>query len=736
MKSLNLLFVASVIVFVSCSETKEFEPVAESVFAADVTNIVAKFQDPMSDDAETRATFDRYSIKFLWAAGDTVGIFPNTGDQVSFPIKEEGDGKEYVNFNGGGWGLKTTSTYYAYYPFSRKNFWGYDAKDLMKVSFSNQRQNGKNSADFADTCPFVSYGTNLNGNINFTFNLLASYAIFTVTVPKATTYVKAILTTEDGADCFIQEGTYDLAGTTANAAPSITGKTYGSSITLDLDNVTCSSADESFTVFMNVPPTDVLSSSVRLELVDSQGNTYSAEPDRAIGQFKQGFYYARSFNYGSIVFADAKVKEICVANWDTNSDGELSYGEAASVTDIGTVFKENSEITTFNELQYFTGLTSIPDQAFYDCSNLSSVIIPTNVTSFGSLAVANTGLTSILLPNVTSLSDEAFGNCRNVVSIDIPNVTTVGNFAFAGCGALENLNAPKVISVGHDAFAWTSSLKTLSLPEATTFVFEGTNYAMFWNSSITQLELPKLTSDIVNFFGGYDLVKLSIPKVKRIISSGSGPFRWHDKLVDLDISSIEEIIGEEGFAGCTALESVNAPKLKSIGYCAFSGCTSLKSFIAPEVTVIEQGGLAGADFTSINMPNLSEIGMSAFGGCGNLEEFSSSLIKEIPHNAFSGCTNLKTIILPNFIRAGQGAFANIEHLETLYLGTGLNGLDDDLVDYNDLDGIYLQYASNNFESVFENTDLSNCTLYLPKRFKDRIINNLNKEAFKEVIYVE
>ena len=59
-----------------------------------------------------------------------------------------------------------------------------------------------------------------------------------------------------------------------------------------------------------------------------------------------------------IEFTDAKVKEICVNNWDTNKDGELSLYEAATVTELGYAFSSNLEITSFNEFQYFTGLTS------------------------------------------------------------------------------------------------------------------------------------------------------------------------------------------------------------------------------------------------------------------------------------------------------------------------------------------------------------------------------------------
>lgn len=52
----------------------------------------------------------------------------------------------------------------------------------------------------------------------------------------------------------------------------------------------------------------------------------------------------------NINFADAEVKAICVKNWDTNGDGELSKTEAAAVTDLGNVFQSNKNINSFDEL--------------------------------------------------------------------------------------------------------------------------------------------------------------------------------------------------------------------------------------------------------------------------------------------------------------------------------------------------------------------------------------------------
>ena len=68
-----------------------------------------------------------------------------------------------------------------------------------------------------------------------------------------------------------------------------------------------------------------------------------------------------------IAFADENVKAICVANWDLDGDGELSEKEARAVTTLGGVFEDNTSIESFDELDFFTGLTYIGSWAFYGC---------------------------------------------------------------------------------------------------------------------------------------------------------------------------------------------------------------------------------------------------------------------------------------------------------------------------------------------------------------------------------
>lgn len=85
-----------------------------------------------------------------------------------------------------------------------------------------------------------------------------------------------------------------------------------------------------------------------------------------------------------IEFADSTVKQLCVSNWGGNVyTGELTYGEAKQVTSLGSVFKSKTAITSFNELAYFHGLTSLVNGEFAGCTNLMDIVIPSNITTIG-----------------------------------------------------------------------------------------------------------------------------------------------------------------------------------------------------------------------------------------------------------------------------------------------------------------------------------------------------------------
>lgn len=128
-----------------------------------------------------------------------------------------------------------------------------------------------------------------------------------------------------------------------------------------------------------------------------------------------------------INFADAIAKEICVEKWDKNKDGCLSYTEAAAVKYFpsGDDMFANTSVKTINELAYFTGITSVPYEFCYYCSNLTSITIPDDVTSIGDSAFYKcSSLTSITIPEgVTRIDEKAFWGCTSLTTIYIKATT-------------------------------------------------------------------------------------------------------------------------------------------------------------------------------------------------------------------------------------------------------------------------------------------------------------------------
>ena len=85
-------------------------------------------------------------------------------------------------------------------------------------------------------------------------------------------------------------------------------------------------------------------------------------------------------------------------------------------------------------------VTAIDNVAFFNCPNLTDVVIPETVTAIGNTTFKGcTSLTSITIPNsVTRMGLYAFENCTALNNVVIGSgMTSIGIMAFHGCTALE-----------------------------------------------------------------------------------------------------------------------------------------------------------------------------------------------------------------------------------------------------------------------------------------------------------
>ena len=110
---------------------------------------------------------------------------------------------------------------------------------------------------------------------------------------------------------------------------------------------------------------------------------------------------------------------------------------------------------------------SIPEDAFSDCSNLTSITLPAGITKIGTSAFSGcSNLTSITLPaGITEIGTSAFSGCSNLTSITLPaGITEIGTSAFSGCSNLTSITIPaSVKKIGAFAFSNCTNLEKVYL---------------------------------------------------------------------------------------------------------------------------------------------------------------------------------------------------------------------------------------------------------------------------------
>lgn len=208
-----------------------------------------------------------------------------------------------------------------------------------------------------------------------------------------------------------------------------------------------------------------------------------------------------------------------------DTTNEYPHLDAVTIEEGGTYSLQDGILYEGNDLVYRLdynktvidvrdGVTEIPDYAFGSAITIqgrpvvTSVTLPSSVTTIGEGAFQGADITSIDLTNVTSIGMNAFKGCDNLTDVTWPtNLSTMGESAFAGCSTLKNININGSLNeIPDSAFEGCAGLKSVVLPDDITRIgsYAFTLWDAEYNNSdnLSYINIPASVTSLGSVFLG------------------------------------------------------------------------------------------------------------------------------------------------------------------------------------------------------------------------------------------
>ena len=478
--------------FTACTEKEEY------TFSNELREIIASADNFIPETNSRAFSIVNNVVEFSWADGDTIGIFPNEGAQAYFPILVGSEDSNSASFTGGGWALKASSTYAAYYPFIG-NF--YMNQEEIPVSYVGQKQNGNASMTHLSAYDYMtaSASTPNSGRVNFQFKHLGAFVQLKITMPQGGTLSSVTLSADEAV--FVTEGTIDLTATT----PATKAVTKSKTLTLDVENVITTAENPVATLYMMLAPVDMTDKTLSAIVKQSNGSSETITLQSKNFEVGKAYGLSGTLKDASVVSENTvnittagtmksllgndylnitSLKVVGPINGDDiyylrkmlgGSDfSEADWGKLTTLDLSEATIVEGGEwyYSYSSSKQYYTSNNVIGDYMFYRCANLQSIVLPNSATSIGDYAFHNcSALNSIVIPdNVTSIGKDAFYWCDALISVIIGNgVASIGDYAFYDCDALKEATILGG-SIGNQAFRDCSTLTSATIGNSVTLI--------------------------------------------------------------------------------------------------------------------------------------------------------------------------------------------------------------------------------------------------------------------------
>ena len=288
-------------------------------------------------------------------------------------------------------------------------------------------------------------------------------------------------------------------------------------------------------------------------------------------------------------------------------------------------------------------VTEIGKYAFYNCSRITTLTLPTTIKTIEEYAFSGCGNINefIIQEGCETIGERAFSDMFNLQKVELPStLTSIGNYAFYDCSNLESVvsHIQMPFAISDQTFMiyyWNEtegeperkpSPATLFVPEGTKSKYEATTgWTMF--AKIVEGEPIEATINGVKYMCDADT------KTAKVIADDG-----HKELTAVNIPAQIEVggtayqvteIGKYAFYNCSRITTLTLPTtIKTIEEYAFSGCGNINEFIIQEgcETIGERAFSDMFNLQKVELPStLTSIGNYAFYDCSNLESVVSHI---------------------------------------------------------------------------------------------------------------
>ncbi|MBQ9469906.1 MAG: leucine-rich repeat domain-containing protein [Bacteroidales bacterium] len=411
---------------------------------------------------------------------------------------------------------------------------------------------------------------------------------------------------------------------------------------------------------------------------------------------------ASDVELGNITSIEISAGTFVAADWSYLQSQASELSKLNNFTISSSVTSVDDMSTTANTKPYWGAaiekvsiakLKVVGTGAFYNCASLTSVVLP-DATTISQFAFRGcTSLSSVRLPEVITIRASAFLNCTSLSTAHLPKVTEIGSKAFSGCNALRLIYLTAPPTIGSQAFADCPSPRYIGLQAAE--LLAPYKADANWDAASSTWHGWSLPSVRVKINGATEQEAISLKAAitasgveqanitsMEMVGGAFLPDDWNylaaerltlNQLKEFTITDEADFVFDSpdaknnGYFG-KSIEKVSIAKIEKIGENTFDQAGTLTSVNLPETNTIGSYAFFGCKaLASVNLPKVVIINEAAFFRCTALSRMELPSADTIGSYAFGGCTALTNVSLPAAISIGEYAFNNCQSLSSVNL---------------------------------------------------------------------